>query len=410
MRPEALAAGDRGRPARRAGARASSAPRWARPPPTPSTRVRAIGEICREQGLWLHVDAAMAGTAALCPEFRHIHDGLGAGRQLLLQPPQVDVHELRLRLLLRRGPARALIRALSILPEYLRNKATESGAVIDYRDWHVPARPALPRAQAVVRDPPLRGRGAAPPRAPPRGARAGLRPLGPRRTADFELAAPAPLNLVCFRHRGGDAVNQQTPGPPEPERRSVPHPHPARRPAHAAAVRRPDPHRAAPRGPSLGPDPGGGGGPGRAPFGVAPSRAVAPAGGSHHAPRQLGGPRGAPSGSPGRRTSSTARGCAAPRPSPRRPWPSARAGDRVAPLGVGAGRPPGTRLPLPRRARTPWVLHALRLRARLGPGASEPTGGRARRDVARSGPRRGGDGRSARGGAVPARVRCPPLS
>ena len=35
-----------------------------------------LGRICREQGLWLHVDGAMCGTAALCPEFRHIHDGL----------------------------------------------------------------------------------------------------------------------------------------------------------------------------------------------------------------------------------------------------------------------------------------------------------------------------------------------
>jgi aromatic-L-amino-acid decarboxylase len=38
--------------------------------------VRRIGEICREHGIWLHVDAAMAGTAAICPEFRHIHDGV----------------------------------------------------------------------------------------------------------------------------------------------------------------------------------------------------------------------------------------------------------------------------------------------------------------------------------------------
>src|ERR1035438_623027 len=36
----------------------------------------ALGRICREQGLWLHVDGAMCGTAALCPEFRHIHEGL----------------------------------------------------------------------------------------------------------------------------------------------------------------------------------------------------------------------------------------------------------------------------------------------------------------------------------------------
>ena len=35
-------------------------------------------------------------------------------------------------------PTAALIRTLSILPEYLRNQATESGAVIDYRDWQIP--------------------------------------------------------------------------------------------------------------------------------------------------------------------------------------------------------------------------------------------------------------------------------
>ncbi|MGH7248026.1 MAG: pyridoxal-dependent decarboxylase, partial [Pseudomonadota bacterium] len=38
--------------------------------------VRAIGEICREHKIWLHTDAAMSGTAALCPEFRWIHDGV----------------------------------------------------------------------------------------------------------------------------------------------------------------------------------------------------------------------------------------------------------------------------------------------------------------------------------------------
>src|SRR5262249_47545550 len=38
--------------------------------------IRAIGEICRKENLWLHVDAAMSGTAGLCSEFRHIHDGM----------------------------------------------------------------------------------------------------------------------------------------------------------------------------------------------------------------------------------------------------------------------------------------------------------------------------------------------
>ncbi len=38
--------------------------------------VAEIGRICRQHNLWLHVDAAMSGTAALCPEFRHIHHGV----------------------------------------------------------------------------------------------------------------------------------------------------------------------------------------------------------------------------------------------------------------------------------------------------------------------------------------------
>ncbi len=45
-----------------------------------------IGPICRENNLWFHVDAAMSGTAALCPEFRHLQAGHRICRQLLLQP------------------------------------------------------------------------------------------------------------------------------------------------------------------------------------------------------------------------------------------------------------------------------------------------------------------------------------
>ena len=61
----------------------------------------------------------------------------GIRRQLLLQPAQMDVHQLRLQLSSMSPTASTLIQTLSILPEYLRNQATESGAVIDYRDWHI---------------------------------------------------------------------------------------------------------------------------------------------------------------------------------------------------------------------------------------------------------------------------------
>ena len=96
-----------------------------------------IGRICREQGLWLHVDGAMCGTAALCPEFRHIHEGLELADSYCFNPHKWMFTNFDCDCFYVADRA-ALIKTLSVLPEYLRNKATESGAVIDYRDWQVP--------------------------------------------------------------------------------------------------------------------------------------------------------------------------------------------------------------------------------------------------------------------------------
>jgi len=71
-----------------------------------------------------------SGTAALCPEFRFIHDGVEFADKLLLQSAQMDVHQFRLQRFLR-PPPEAPDPNASVLPEYLRNQATESGAVID---------------------------------------------------------------------------------------------------------------------------------------------------------------------------------------------------------------------------------------------------------------------------------------
>jgi aromatic-L-amino-acid decarboxylase len=165
-----------------------------------------IGQICRREGIWLHVDAAMCGTAALCPEFRYIHDGLELADSYCFNPHKwmFTNFDCDCFYVADRGP---LINALSILPEYLRNKATESGAVIDYRDWQVPLgrRFRSLKLWFVIRHYGLEG----------------LRYHVRRHVGmaqefaawveedeRFELAAPAPLNLVCFRHRGGDEINQ----------------------------------------------------------------------------------------------------------------------------------------------------------------------------------------------------------
>ena len=141
--------------------------------------VPEIGRICQEQGLWLHVDAAMSGTAALCPEFRWTHAGLELADSYCFNPHKWMFTNFDCDCFYVADRA-ALINTLSVLPEYLKNQATQSGAVIDYRDLAGLAGPTLPGAEAVVRHPPLWRRGPAISCAPPCRPGAGIRRLGGR--------------------------------------------------------------------------------------------------------------------------------------------------------------------------------------------------------------------------------------
>jgi aromatic-L-amino-acid/L-tryptophan decarboxylase len=159
--------------------------------------VRAVAEAARAHGVWVHVDAAWAGVAALCPEFRHLLDGVE-----LVDSVCTDAHKWLLTafdaslLWVRDGTA--LPAALSITPEYLRNAASESGAVVDFRDWQVPLgrRFRALKLWAVVH-----GVGLAGLRAHVRGHVALAARLADRVRADpaFELAAEPSLALVCLR-------------------------------------------------------------------------------------------------------------------------------------------------------------------------------------------------------------------
>ncbi len=168
--------------------------------------VREIARIAAEHKLWLHVDAAMSGTAAVCPEFRFIHDGVELADSYTFNPHKwmftnFDCNCFYV------ADRKHLIQTLSILPEYLRNQATESGAVIDYRDWHIQLgrRFRSLKLWFVVRHYGVEG------------LQQHIREhvqlaqqfVGwVRGDARFELAAPAKLNLVCFRLRAGDRANQ----------------------------------------------------------------------------------------------------------------------------------------------------------------------------------------------------------
>ena len=169
--------------------------------------VRAVGEICRLYGLWLHVDAAHAGSAAVCPEFRWIHDGLELADSYCFNPHKWLLTNFDCDCFYVSDRA-VLIQTLSILPEYLRNQATESGAVFDYRDWGIPMGR---RFRALKLWFVIRTYGAEGLRTHIRNGVALAQEFAGWVRADdrFELCAPAPLNLVCFRLKGDDGANER---------------------------------------------------------------------------------------------------------------------------------------------------------------------------------------------------------
>ena len=168
--------------------------------------VSAVAAVLEPHDVWLHVDAAMSGTAALCPELRWIHDGVEKADSYAFNPHKwmftsFDCDAFFV------ADRSALVRALSIVPEYLRNAATESGEVIDYRDWQIPLgrRFRALKLWFVIRHYGIEGL-----RHHVREHVALAQGLAQwvRDDARLELVVDPPLNLVCFRHRGGDAPTQ----------------------------------------------------------------------------------------------------------------------------------------------------------------------------------------------------------
>ncbi|MBB5921317.1 aromatic-L-amino-acid decarboxylase [Actinoalloteichus hoggarensis] len=96
-----------------------------------------IAAICREHGIWLHVDAAWAGVAALCPELRAPFAGVAEADSFCTNAHKWLMTAFDCGLYWTRHPD-VLVDALSILPEYLRDPAGVGGAVVDYRDWQIP--------------------------------------------------------------------------------------------------------------------------------------------------------------------------------------------------------------------------------------------------------------------------------
>ncbi len=167
---------------------------------TSTTAVDPLGPVaalCREHQMWLHVDAAFAGTALALPEFRWMIDGIETVDSFVMNPHKWMFTNFDCSAYFVRD-REALLRTFEILPEYL--KTTTRGAVNDYRDWGIQLGR---RFRALKLWFVLRSFGI-------EGIRDTLRLhlklandlAGEiQRHPDFELTAPHLFNLLCFRYR-----------------------------------------------------------------------------------------------------------------------------------------------------------------------------------------------------------------
>ena len=169
--------------------------------------LEAIGRICKKNKIWLHVDAAMAGTAALCPEFRHVQEGLELADSYCF-----DAHKWMFTNFdcscFFVADRETLTRSLDVLPEYLRNQTAGSSAVFEYRNWHVPLgrRFRALKLWFVIQHYGMEGLQFHV-RRHVELAQTLLRWV--REDSRFEIMAPAPLNLICFRLKAADELNEE---------------------------------------------------------------------------------------------------------------------------------------------------------------------------------------------------------
>ena len=175
--------------------------------------VAEIARICGEavtdgHPVWCHVDAAMAGSAAVCAELRWVLEGAEIVDSWSFNPHKwlfttFDCSCLWL------ADARPLVDALSISPAYLRNDASDAGAVVDFRDWQIPLGR---RFRALKPWFVMRHYGADGLATHVREHVRLARVLADRVLDDarFEFAAPPSLNLVCLRVTGPDADARTT--------------------------------------------------------------------------------------------------------------------------------------------------------------------------------------------------------
>jgi aromatic-L-amino-acid decarboxylase len=174
--------------------------------------VPAIAAVCRRHGVWLHVDAAYAGSAAIVPELRGYFAGMEAADSIVLNPHKWLLTNFDCTAYYVRD-REALLATFALTPEYLRT--AHDAEVVNYRDWGIQLgrRFRALKLWFVIRSYGVEG----------------LRAIIRRHVAlaaelaewvdaspDFERVAPVPFGLVCFRYRPAgrsekelDALNER---------------------------------------------------------------------------------------------------------------------------------------------------------------------------------------------------------
>jgi aromatic-L-amino-acid/L-tryptophan decarboxylase len=158
--------------------------------------LRKIGEICREKNIWLHVDAALGGTALLLPEMRWMSDGIEYADSFVFNPHKWMFTNFDCTAYFVKDAA-SLIKTFEILPDYLKTRTR--GVVNDYRDWGIPLgrRFRALKLWAVIRSFGVEGL--------QEKIREHIRiakNLGEwvQENKNFELLAPVTINTICFRY------------------------------------------------------------------------------------------------------------------------------------------------------------------------------------------------------------------
>ncbi len=159
--------------------------------------LREIGEICNEFGIWMHVDAALAGTALILPEYSWMIEGKEYIDSFVFNPHKWMFTNFDCSVYFVRD-ADILIKTFEILPEYLKTRTR--GEVNDYRDWGIPLGR---RFRALKLWFVIRYYGLENLMDKVRGHISFASSLAEmiEKSEDFELMAPVPLNTVAFRYK-----------------------------------------------------------------------------------------------------------------------------------------------------------------------------------------------------------------